>query len=302
MAEIRPIDRLSLYLEHKNISSSKAEKALGIANAYIQNSKTRKGEIGSGVLSRIEAEFLDINLIWLITGKGDMLLADNNISVNSTNTPDVTVDKTSSKTDKKANSVSPTKHSNVSPTVSATHNLGLPKVIVVNDNNEDLVTLVSVKAAAGYLNGYSDPEFVERLPTLRIPNLKGGTHRGFEVKGHSMSPTIHNGSIAVGRWEESFEDIRENYVYIVVTRSEGIVVKRVLNRISETGRLILKSDNNNKREYQNIILDPTDVIEMWRLRGSFIFEFPEPNELNHRVNDLEAKFTLLADQMQKLLK
>lgn len=181
-------------------------------------------------------------------------------------------------------------------------NFGVPKVVSVNENNEELISLVNVKAAAGYLNGYADPEYIERLPTIRMPGIKGGSHRAFEIRGHSMSPTMHNSSIAIGRWVESFDDIRDRYVYIVITSSEGIVMKRVLNRIHETGKLILLSDNQNKREYPNIILDVSDVLEVWKLRAGFIFEFPEPGELYNRFNDLEAKVSIMQDQMLKMFK
>lgn len=302
MYEIRPIDRLIEYLQYSKISPSKAEKALGVANAYIQNSKNRKGEIGSSILSKLATEYLDLNLIWVITGNGQMLLTPNEIQKNKEDTPSQNKQLTVVPKGDVADNAPPTLDKFAPATAPATLNLGMPKVVAVNENNEDLVSLVSAKAAAGYLNGYADAEYVENLPTIRLPNLKGGTHRAFEVKGHSMNPTIHNGAIAVGRWVEDLEDIKENYVYIIVTKFDGIVVKRVLNRISENGKLILKSDNNNKREYPNILLDPEDVLELWRLRGGFIFEFAEPNEINHRVNDLEAKYTIMQEQLQKLLK
>lgn len=302
MDEIRPIDRLIEYLQYSKISPSKAEKALGVANAYIQNSKNRKGEIGSSILSKLASEYLDLNLIWVITGNGQMLLTPNEIQKNKEDTPSLNQENNIVSEHQTANILHPNTTKKLHPTLHPTGNLGMPKVITVNEYNDDLVSLVSAKAAAGYLNGYADAEYVENLPTIRLPNLKGGTHRGFEVKGHSMNPTIHNGAIAVGRWVEDLEDIKENYVYIVVTKSDGIVVKRVLNRINENGKLILKSDNNNKREYPNILLDPEDVVEIWRLRGGFIFEFAEPNEINHRVNDLEAKYTIMQEQLQKLLK
>lgn len=61
-------------------------------------------------------------------------------------------------------------------------NFGVPKVVSVNENNEELISLVNVKAAAGYLNGYADPEYIERLPTIRMPGIKGGSHRAFEIR------------------------------------------------------------------------------------------------------------------------
>lgn len=174
----------------------------------------------------------------------------------------------------------------------------MPKVVAINENEEELVSLVNVKAAAGYLNGYADPEFIEKLPTIRMPGLKGGTHRAFENAGHSMSPTFHNKSISIGQWVESFDDIKDRYVYIVVSKTDGVVIKRVLNRIKERNQLVLISDNSNKREYPNIIIDAEDVLELWKVRGAFSFEFPEPTQWQDRFNDLEAQITFLANQVK----
>ncbi|VTP94963.1 Uncharacterised protein [Sphingobacterium daejeonense] len=122
------------------------------------------------------------------------------------------------------------------------------------------------------------------------------------LKDNQCHPTLHNSSLGIGQWIESFEDIRDRRIYTIVTRSEGIVTKRVLNRIDDTGRLILISDNQNKREYPNILLDPEEVLEMWYLRANLAFEFPEPDAIYNRVNDLEAKVTVIMDQLQHRLK
>ena len=261
------------------------------------------------ILVAITNMFVNVNTRWLLSGKGNMLTNLGIGTSENANTPSLKGRIGANSTQNLYKSDPPTIGEFDPPTDPPTRitsreslNLGLPKVVTISDKNDDLITLVNVKAAAGYLDGYGDPEFIETLPTLHIPNLKGGTHRAFEVSGQSMSPTIHNGSISIGRWVESFEDIKENYVYIVVTKTEGIVIKRVLNRIEERGKLILKSDNQNKRDHPNILLEPSDVLELWRLRGAFIFEFPEPNELNHKVNDLEARITLMEYNFQKMLK
>lgn len=188
------------------------------------------------------------------------------------------------------------------PTLHATHSLGLPKVVTIGEDSNELISLVPVKASAGYLNGFADPEYIEKLPTLRMPNMGNGTHRAFEIKGHSMNPTLYNGSISIGRWIESLDDIRDRRIYIIVTKTDGIVVKRVLNRINEAGKLILISDNQNKREYPNIHLYPEDVLEIWYQRANLAFEFPEPDILYNRVNDLEAKMSILIEHFQKTSK
>jgi hypothetical protein len=60
------------------------ERTCGLSNGYIGKQDHGKGSIGSNVLAKIEKHYPDLNLIWLITGKGHMLstqvfeLADNN--------------------------------------------------------------------------------------------------------------------------------------------------------------------------------------------------------------------------------
>ena len=63
------------------------------------------------------------------------------------------------------------------------NNLRVLPIIVDGENNER-ISLVPIKAAAGYLNGYSDPEFVEQLPNFSLPvkELSQGSYRAFEIK------------------------------------------------------------------------------------------------------------------------
>jgi transcriptional regulator with XRE-family HTH domain len=173
-------------------------------------------------------------------------------------------------------------------------------VVTIDTSNNDVICLVPHKAAAGYLNGFSDPEFIEGLNTLSLPGLTGGTHRAFEIRGQSMLPTHHSGSISIGRYVESLNDIRDRRVYIVVCKNDGIVLKRVLNRIKEDGKLILMSDNDNKSEYPNYPVDPEEVLELWYWRGSFIRESPEPGGVYKQLNDLEARLTLIQSNVQQI--
>lgn len=64
------------------------------------------------------------------------------------------------------------------------------------------IPFVAVKAAAGYLTGYADPEFIDELNTFTLPMLSGGEYRAFEIAGDSMMPTP-SGSVVVGEKVES---------------------------------------------------------------------------------------------------
>src|SRR6478735_4173600 len=91
----------------------------------------------------------------------------------------------------------------------------------------NLIHFVPVKAAAGYLAGYADSEFIDELNTFTLPMLTGGTYRAFEIIGDSMMPTP-SGSVIVGEKVESIDNIKSNAAYIVISKSEGIVYKRVI--------------------------------------------------------------------------
>ncbi len=122
------------------------------------------------------------------------------------------------------------------------------------------IQFVPVKAAAGYLAGYADPAFVDELNTFTLPMLAPGSYRAFEIIGDSMLPTT-SGSVIVGEKVENLDDLRANNTYIVISRKEGIVYKRVMKNAKTKNKLTLISDNPAYQPYQ---VDAEDVLEMWK--------------------------------------
>lgn len=175
----------------------------------------------------------------------------------------------------------------------------LPYVITVDTQGRENVVMVQVTAQAGYLNGYDDPDFLSDLPSYRLPKVDNGTYRMFEVKGHSMYPTIHSGAIAVGEWCENWEqEIKDNHIYILVTKEEGIIIKRCLNRINKYGNIYAKSDN--RREYPSFQVHTDQLVEVWKLKTAMIFDFQDPATIYDRISDLEAKWMQMKHTQDKL--
>ena len=127
----------------------------------------------------------------------------------------------------------------------------------------NLIHFVPVKAAAGYLAGYADSEFIDELNTFTLPMLSGGNYRAFEIIGDSMMPTP-SGSIIVGEKIENIENLKSNAAYIVVSNSEGIVYKRVVKSNKNKNKLTLVSDNPAYQPYQ---VNAADVLEMWQAQA-----------------------------------
>jgi transcriptional regulator with XRE-family HTH domain len=123
----------------------------------------------------------------------------------------------------------------------------------------NIIHFVPVKAAAGYLNGYADPEFLDELNTFTLPMLSGGTYRAFEIVGDSMLPTP-SGSVIVGEKVHNLDDVKNNNAYIILSKSEGVVYKRVLKSNRTKNKLTLVSDNPVYQPYQ---VNAEDVLEFW---------------------------------------
>ncbi len=129
--------------------------------------------------------------------------------------------------------------------------------------DRNIIHFVPVKAAAGYLAGYGDSEFIDELNTFTLPMLTGGNYRAFEIIGDSMMPTP-SGSIIVGEKMESIENVKSNAACIVVSNSEGIVYKRVIKSNKNKNKLTLVSDNPAYQPYQ---VNTADVLEVWQAQA-----------------------------------
>lgn len=173
----------------------------------------------------------------------------------------------------------------------------VPSVITVNEKGDENIVYVPVKARAGYISGYSDPKFIATLPSYRLPGINNGTYRIFEVDGHSMFNTLHDKDKVICRWA-TITEIKDDRVYVLVTFTDGLLVKRLINRASE-GKIICKSDNNHKGEYPPIVLDIREIKEVWYVTDRWTKQLPTPGEIYKRVVDLEADVILLKEKLLK---
>jgi transcriptional regulator with XRE-family HTH domain len=143
--------------------------------------------------------------------------------------------------------------------------------ITVDQENRENIELVPYKASAGYLNGYADPEFIEELPKFRLPMLNTtGTHRAFEIKGDSMLP-IASGTVIIGKYIDDWTTIKDGTPCIIVSPEEGVVFKRVFNKIQSEAMLQLHSDNPVFQPYEVGI---HAVHEIWEAKAYISNSFP----------------------------
>lgn len=145
---------------------------------------------------------------------------------------------------------------------------------IVDTKNRELITVVPVKATAGYLNSYADPEYVGQLPhfTLPVPELSSErTRRVFQIRGDSMLP-VQPGTYVLCDYLQDWTELHEGQTYILLTLNEGIIYKRVYSKTIHENTLLLKSDNP---DYEPYIIALSDVCEIWRAIGTLNFNLSQ---------------------------
>ena len=167
--------------------------------------------------------------------------------------------------------------------------------ITVDKIGKENIELINQKASAGYLNSYSDFEFIENLPKFQLPFLNfSGTHRAFEIKGDSMLP-LTSGSIVIGKFIEDLSFVKDGKTYVLLTKEDGIIYKRV-QVLDNTIKLI--SDN---KEYDPYSISSYDILEIWEGIAFFSLDFPNPNnEYSSIKNHINNLYSNLDDLKKKL--
>jgi phage repressor protein C with HTH and peptisase S24 domain len=247
------------FIISKNPKTKKSEiaKSLNIGGSTLSEILKQRMHVSVEILALLSIHY-NFSLEWLVNGSGNMLK-------NQQEEPTITENRT-------------------------------PQVVTINKYNEDNIVMVAESAHAGYLDGFGNPEFIGELPTYSLPNLRNGIFRMFQVAGFSMLPTLHHHSVVVGQFVENWQDdIKDNRIYILVTKDHGIVVKRCLNRLEKYGNLYCKSDN--RKEYPSFQLETKDIAEIWEVKTALLHDLSDPAELHDKVNDLESELLMIKNHL-----
>lgn len=162
---------------------------------------------------------------------------------------------------------------------------------VVNSSNKERFVVVPEKASAGYTAGYSDPDFIEKLPVFDLPLTEfqnDRTYRVFQITGNSMEP-LPSGTYVICEYLSSLNEIQYGKPHILVTKNDGIVYKRVEQEPGSDREVVLKSDNP---EYKAYTINWTDIQEIWKAVGFISTQLPGSQEVSrskiqHLIEDLK---------------
>ncbi len=167
----------------------------------------------------------------------------------------------------------------------------------VNTNNRDNIEYVTQKAKAGYLDGYGDPEFINKLPVFNLPHLPVDTkYRMFPTVGDSMFPIPEN-ALVIGKYLDDWNHIKPETPCLVITKDDGIVFKLVTSQIKTNRTLLLASLNSFYQPYE---VPVENVVEIWQFVNYLADSIPVAaapiQELSRDVQEMKAALKKLANK------
>lgn len=148
--------------------------------------------------------------------------------------------------------------------------------VAVDSNGDNKIEIIPGKASMGYLNGYTDPEYIENLQTVSLPFLRNGKYRAFPADGDSMPP-YKDGTYIVGKFVENIGDLKSDKTYVFITVNDGITYKRF--QYHEGNFVWLKSDNSLYEPYK---ISLYDIKEIWEFACSINTQEYQPDEFGNQ--------------------
>lgn len=146
------------------------------------------------------------------------------------------------------------------------------EAVIYNAREIVTIPLVSQYAYAGYLSGYSDSDYMDRLPTIDfMPDRHmTGNYVAFEVRGDSMDDGTSDGYISgeILICREVEQDYwRDSKLFInkrdfVIVHKEGILIKRIIKHDVKNHAITIHSLNPL---YQDKDIDLADVKQIFSI-------------------------------------
>lgn len=72
----KTINRIIEFINHMDMSVRQFDISIDAANGYTLRMEKNNASVGSDVIERINKKYPQLNLVWLITGKGSMFIEE----------------------------------------------------------------------------------------------------------------------------------------------------------------------------------------------------------------------------------
>lgn len=165
-----------------------------------------------------------------------------------------------------------------------------PKMITVDQNQQENILLVSARAAAGYADNIHDSNYYEELPAFSfpLPEYRNATFRGFQITGDSMMPAIQPDDWVLAKAVANMDEVKNGRIYIIV-EPESLRIKKIQKTTAD--KISLVSLNP---DYETVETDIANVQEIWefhsKLSGQLNLQQHSPvlTEIRNELKEIKA--------------
>ncbi len=73
---MKPIERIAIFIHFKKITPHAFEQKIELSNGYFSKQLKHLGSVGSDILIKIYHAYPELDILWVLTGEGQMLKED----------------------------------------------------------------------------------------------------------------------------------------------------------------------------------------------------------------------------------
>jgi len=152
--------------------------------------------------------------------------------------------------------------------------------ITVNPANRENIEYVPLKAKAGYLAGYNDPEFIEQLPKFTLPHLpEKRTYRMFTTEGDSMLPIPEN-CLVITEYVDDWNILKDTPCIVIMQSEQRFLFKMVSSLVEKNRTLLLHSLNPLYKDQE---VFAGDVLEIWKYHSHITDVIPSSDNMMQQI-------------------
>ena len=73
---MKTIERIAMYLQFRALTPHSFERKIHLSNGYFSKQTKNLGSVGSDILVKIHDSYPELNMLWVLTGEGKMILEE----------------------------------------------------------------------------------------------------------------------------------------------------------------------------------------------------------------------------------
>ncbi|WP_375444595.1 helix-turn-helix domain-containing protein [uncultured Fibrella sp.] len=155
----------------------------------------------------------------------------------------------------------------------------LPERSPGSDTSAQTIHYVHQSQFGDYQQRFQQPDYLSRLPTMRLPMLPMGQYRAFEADGDFTFP----GAWLIGQFVRNWFEITDGQFYILLVQHQGMLARRVFSHVKDKGTLLLTADRPNVPNREVAL---KDVLEVWDVKAFVSQQLPPPAPSYDRIRQL----------------